>query len=165
MWIISSAAASARKRYACIRPQGNKLTRAILSGVSTDRAPEIRPTDSLEFDLCQARWIVERVRSDRIYAQNLYAALCNTVWQFQDPWYILRGKTWCCSWRHAGAIVADIMGSGDYQDWYCSGSMTSHPDDDLGTAAYKIDQGMVPEGTVTQEIAGDFARMGWQLIK
>lgn len=132
--------------------------------MNTGRESSIQSTGSLDFDLCQCAEIIDRVRTNRIYAQNLYAALCNNVWQRQDPWYILQGKTWSCTWRHAGAIVADIMGSGDYLDWYCSGSMTSHPDDDLGTASYKKDQGMVAEGTVTNQIRQDLHKLGWQTI-
>lgn len=143
--------------------QPKNPTAATWSGVNTDHASSIQSTGSLDFDICQCPWMIDRVRTNRIYAQNLYAALCNTVWQRQDPWYILQGKTWSCTWRHAGAIVADIMGSGDYLDWYCSGSMTSHPDDDLGTASYKTDRGYRTEGDVSDEIRADLMRIGWIL--
>lgn len=121
-------------------------------------------TGSLDFDLCQAHSIIERVKTDRIYAQNLYAALCNTVWQYQDPWYILQDRSWSCSWRHAGAIVADIRGSGDYMEWYCSGMMTGHPDDDLGTADYKICRGYRREGDVSDDVRDDLMKIGWYLF-
>lgn len=144
--------------------QPKNPTALIWSGVNTDRESSSQSTGSLDFDICLCASMVDRVRTNRIYAQNLYAALCNTVWQRNDPWYILQDKTWSCTWRHAGAIVADIMGSGDYLDWYCSGSMTSHPDDDLGTASYKLDQGMVAEGTITDQIRQHLHALGWRAV-
>lgn len=125
---------------------------------------DIQRTHSLDFDLVQCDSIVAKVRANRIYAQNLYAALCNTEWQEQDAWEVLKGHTWSCTWRTAGAIVADIRQSGDYMDWYCSGSMTSHPDDDLGTASYKTRRGFRSEGDVSPEIARDLAEIGWHLV-
>ena len=111
----------------------------------------------MDMDMCQDSNIVDKVRNDDSYAQNLYAALCNTEWQYQDVWPILQGKTWACSWRTAGGIVADIRKDGDYMDWYCSGSMMSHPDD--GTGETKIQA--VGEGTVTEEIRQDLLAIGW----
>lgn len=124
---------------------------------------EIQRTHNLDFDLVQCDWIVTRVREDRVYAQNLYAALCNTQWQEQDVWEVLRDQTWSCSWRTAGRIVADICGSGDYLDWYCSGMITGHPDDDLGTADYKIQKGFRSEGDVADHIRDDLMKIGWYL--
>ena len=132
-----------------------------------DQAQEdkaIQRTHSLDFDLVQCDWIVARVREDRIYAQNLYAALCNTEWQEQDAWEVLRDHTWSCSWRGAGSIVADICGSGDYLDWYCSGMMTGHPNDDLGTADYKIQKGFRSEGDVADRIRQDLLAIGWRQV-
>lgn len=125
---------------------------------------DIQRTHSLDFDLVQCDSIVAKVRANRIYAQNLYAALCNTEWQEQDAWEVLQDHTWSCTWRTAGAIVADIRQSGDYTDWYCSGSMTSHPDDDLGTASYKTRRGFRSEGDVSPEIEHDLAEIGWRLV-
>jgi len=124
----------------------------------------IQRTHSLDFDLVQCVQIVAKVRDNRIYAQNLYAALCNNIWQEEDVWQVLRDHSWSCSWRRAGSIVADILGTGDYMDWYCSGSMTSHPDDDLGTADYKTQQGFRPEGDVSTEIAQDLRDIGWRQV-
>lgn len=125
---------------------------------------DIERTHSLDLDLVQCEWIVARVREDRVYAQNLYAALCNNLWQEQDAWEVLRDHTWSCSWRTAGCIVADICGSGDYMDWYCSGMMTGHPNDDLGTADYKISKGFRREGEVSPDIEQDLAQIGWRTV-
>ena len=126
-------------------------------------AAVIQRTGNLDYDLCRSPEIVARVRSDRAYAQNLYAALCNRKWQENDLFEILRDRVWSCTWRTAGAIVADIRGEGDYLDWYCSGLCSSHPDDDLGTGQ-PIEIGYVAEGTVTSEILDDLYSIGWRLI-
>jgi hypothetical protein len=56
--------------------------------------------------------------------------------------------------------VADIRGEREYTDWYCSGMMMSHPDDDLGSDQDLV-TGAVREGTVTGEIQWDLAQIGW----
>ena len=76
----------------------------------------------------------------------------------QDAWEILRDHTWSVSWRTAGGIVADIRGSGDYLDWYCSGMMTGHPSDGVETLA---ESQYVREGMVTEEIQQDLAQIEW----
>jgi hypothetical protein len=70
-----------------------------------------------------------KVESDKVYAQQIYAALCNNEFQRNDVWPLLAGKTWSCSWRHAGGIVADMLEEGDYSDWYLTGA--SYAQDDL----------------------------------
>lgn len=114
--------------------------------------PESRKYN-LEYDLLTTDWILEKVRSSDVYAQNLYAALCNMTWQNKDMWKTLKEETWSCSWRYAGGIVADMQQQGDYIDWYCSGIRS---EDDID-----VDDGLVPEGTVTDEIATDLDRIGW----
>ena len=108
-------------------------------------------------DICQCWWLTEKVRADSGYAQNLYAAMCNREWQRQDVWCLLQDDRWSCSWRSAGAIVADIRGEGDYMDWYCSGSRAWNLDDDLA-------DGYVSESVVTSEIQHDLGKIGWQPI-
>ena len=115
----------------------------------------MQPTGSMDMDMCQCQWLVEKVRSDDIYAQNLYAAMCNQEWQYQDVWTLLTGKTWSCTWRYAGGVVADIRGSGDYMEWYCSGSL-GNPDNHGHTPRF-----YVGEGVVTEEIRWDLAEIWW----
>lgn len=92
------------------------------------------------------------MRSSDSYAQNLYCALCNTDWQKQELWPVLQDETWACTWRTAGAIVADLKDSGDYLDWYCSG---------IGNK----DTGNVTEGIVTPEIESDLKDIGWICVE
>ena len=113
---------------------------------------------NMEYDMSQCPIIMQKVLDDR-YAQNLYAALCNTEWQKQEVMPLLKNQTWYCSWRSAGGIVADLRKDGDYLDWYCSGM-----GDGLGNGDSRGDKGYQSEGTVTDEIARDLAAIGWQQV-
>jgi hypothetical protein len=117
-------------------------------------------------DLEQEILISDHVRQrcrNRVYAQQLYAALCNMQWQPSETWSILKGEVWSCSWRHAGAVVADIRNSltteadgaretETYLDWYCSGILLRWENDD---------DEYVAEGTVSGVIRQDLAALGW----
>ena len=119
----------------------------------------MKKSHRLDFDICQDGEIVAKVRASKTYAQNLYAALCNSQWYERDVWQMLLGRRWSCSWRSAGGIVADIEGQGgDYMDWYCSGMVVGHPTDSPDP---DFDVGYVAEGVITEEIAQDLARLGW----
>jgi hypothetical protein len=107
-------------------------------------------------DMEQAPWFVEKLRANRAYAQNVYAALCNMRWQLVDVMPILRDQYWSCSWRMSGGIVASLRNSGeDYLDYYCSGIGGGFQYDDDIPADY------VAEGVVTDEVRADLARLGW----
>jgi len=99
----------------------------------------------LDLDLIRSDYIVEKCRNP-VYAQNLYAAMCNR-------WFEKGDIKWMTSWRAAGGIVAGIRNCReDYMDWYCTG-------------IYLDEDGYVPEGTVTEEIAMDLFRLGWTVRK
>lgn len=115
--------------------------------------------DNLEYDLRSTEWICNKAKANEHYAQNIYAALCNQEWQRNDVWPLLAGKTWGCSWRYAGGIVADMVEQGDYIDWYCSGIVGGDEPDVYNTV--KLPGDFVPEGTVTDEIREDFFKLGW----
>lgn len=110
--------------------------------------------NNLEFDLRSTEWILEKVRASDVYAQNLYAAMCNNDFQKLAVMPILKDEKWSCSWRHAGGIIADMCETGDYIDWYCSG---------MGGVAGEHDDaaGFQPESTVTKEIEQDLKKLGW----
>ena len=113
--------------------------------------------NNLEFDLRTTRWVIDKCRSE-VYAQNLYAALCNQRWQKREIIPILKDEYWTCTWRSAGGIVADLQGKGDYIDWYCTGiglGMLATEESD------EIPPGYVAEGTVTDEVENDMYVLGW----
>jgi hypothetical protein len=113
--------------------------------------------DNLEHVLRSTRWVIAKARASDTYAQHIYAALCNMRWQKRDVLPILKDQYWSCTWRSAGGIVADILGRGDYIDWYCSGI----GNEGLGNGDFDGTKNYVPEGTVTQEIEDDFYQLGW----
>ena len=127
--------------------------------------------DNMEYDLRSTQWIIDKAKDDA-YAQNLYAAMCNNDFTKNDVWPILTEKRWSCSWRHAGGIIADMQGKGDYIDWYCSGIRDSKIlDDDEFRALTKEQQESyiqgkksVPESCVTDEIREDLLKLGWIVI-
>lgn len=112
--------------------------------------------NNLEYDLRNTDWVVDKVKENNTYAQNLYAALCNNQFVKHDIFAILKEEYWSCSWRHAGGIIADILDEGDYMDWYCSGS--GGPMGGMG------DTGYLPEGVVADCIEEDLSRLGWKII-
>lgn len=117
--------------------------------------------NNLEYDLRTTDWILEKVRNSKIYAQNLYAALCNNDFQKKDIWQILTDKTWGCSWRRSGGIIADMRQEGDYIDWYCSGIAGGNEPDVYNNGLDLKRNGYVQEGEVTDEIADDLNKLGW----
>ena len=135
------------------------------------REHENRPgwqQNNLEYDLRNTSWILKKVEN-KIYAQNLYAALCNIRWQQREVFPILKEEFWSCSWRQAGGIIADMQGTGDYIDWYCSGIVQQLSQDEIDQLdeslrnEYNIEQHhYVSEGVVTTEIEQDLKRLGWQ---
>ena len=100
---------------------------------------------NLDLDLITSEYIENKCKN-AIYAQNLYAAMCNN--RFEKA-----GLEWTTSWRGAGGIIADMRNRReDYMDWYCTG-------------IYLDEHGYVSEGTVTEEIAMDLFRLGWIVRK
>lgn len=108
--------------------------------------------NNLEYDLLTTEWILEKVRKNENYAQNLYAAMCNNSFQKLEVLPILKEERWDCSWRYAGGIIADMIGEGDYIDWYCSGIGSSDSNQ------------YVSESVVTDEIREDLKQLGWIVI-
>jgi hypothetical protein len=94
----------------------------------------------LEQDLHNTKSILAKCSISDVYAQNLYAALCNNKFFYGN-------EEWTCSWRMAGGIVSDMRKDGGYLDWYCSGLVDK--------------DGFVSEGIVTDEIRMDLIRIGW----
>lgn len=126
--------------------------------------------NNLEYDLRTTDWILEKVRTNDVYAQNLYAAMCNNKFQRIDVFPILADQTCSYSWRYAGGIIADMQEKGDYIDWYCSGIRGDVSDQeymsmtDQEKAGYEQMRGYVAESVITDEIAEDLERLGWRAI-
>lgn len=127
--------------------------------------------DNMEYDLRTSELIIEKC-NDSIYAQHLYAAMCNNEFIKNDVWPILSDKRWGCSWRYAGGIVADIRQEGDYIDWYCSGIRDGNELDDdqfqqcspQQKQAYLESKASVSESVVTDEIRQDLLSIGWLVV-
>jgi len=129
--------------------------------------------DNMEYDLRSTDWILAKVRNSNIYAQNLYASMCNNEFQKLDTWPILAGQTCSYSWRYAGGIIADMQQKGDYIDWYCSGIRNG---DDITDEEYHAmskeqqelyieSKSYVSESHVTDEIREDLQKLGWAVIE
>jgi hypothetical protein len=129
--------------------------------------------DNMEYDLRSTQWIIDKTKNDDVYAQHLYASMCNNDFTKNEVWPILTEKKWSCSWRHAGGIIADMQEKGDYIDWYCSGIRDNKIlDDDEYQALTKEQQEnyiqgkkFVPESCVTDEIREDLLKLGWIVVE
>lgn len=93
--------------------------------------------------------------SDYVFAQNFYAALCNTVWVDSD------NREYRYSWRSAGKFVSSIRRvwfskKEDYLDYYCSGMKSQYRQDETI---------LVEEGIVTPEISECMEEIGLILIE
>ena len=126
---------------------------------------------NMEYDLRATDWIVVKARESEAYAQNLYAAMCNNEFRQNAVWPQLKNQTWGCSWRYAGGIIADMLGRGDYMDWYCSGIrggateqelQAMNPEDQDKYHWYQAN--FVSESCVTNEIREDLFRLGWIVV-
>lgn len=129
--------------------------------------------DNMEYDLRSTDWILAKVRNSNVYAQNLYAAMCNNEFQKLETWPILAGQTCSYSWRYAGGIIADMQQKGDYIDWYCSGirNGADTTDEEYNAMtkeqqeAYIESKSYVSESFVTDEIREDLQKLGWAVIE
>jgi len=126
--------------------------------------------NNMEYDLLTTDWILEKVRADDAYSQNLYAAMCNNRFIKLDVIPILKQEEWSCTWRYAGGIIADMQRKGDYIDWYCSGIRdigmyaTAKENEELTEeqlARKAVVDRYVGEGCITDEIRTDLQRLGW----
>lgn len=129
--------------------------------------------NNMEYDLRTTQWILDKVRDSDAYAQNLYAAMCNNDFQKNEFMPRLAGKTWGCSWRYAGGIIADMRQEGDYIDWYCSGirdviddEETEQKEELTEEQRQRIEEykKYVSESVVTDEIRADLKKLGWDVV-
>lgn len=126
---------------------------------------------NLEQDLLASPMMLAKVRGSTVYAQHLYAAMCNQAFAKNEVWPQLKGETWSCSWRYAGGIIADMRQEGNYMDWYCSGIKGADLTDEEYNQLSKPEQELyietrqyVGEGHVTDEIREDLMTLGWCVV-
>ena len=112
------------------------------------------PVNDLEQDIVASKWMAQKIIDSDTYAQNLYAAICNNLFQKNDVWPRIADFYWSRSWRSAGGIIANIRNQGDYMDWYCSG-IISPSNRNSNNDCY------VGESFVTDEIRQDLFAIGW----
>ena len=127
--------------------------------------------NDMEWDLRTTDWILEKVRNSDVYAQNLYAAICNNEFQKKEVFQILANQTCSYSWRYAGGIIADMQQKGDYIDWYCSGIQGDLSDEEYHNLSKEnqeqylhVKNNYVPESAVTDEIRADLDKLGWIVV-
>jgi hypothetical protein len=126
---------------------------------------------SLEQDLLASPMMLAKVRGSAVYAQHLYAAMCNQAFSKNEVWPQLKGEAWSCSWRYAGGIIANMRQQGDYMDWYCSGingkALTDEEYNQLSTQDQELyieTRKYVSESCITDEICNDLMTLGWSVI-
>lgn len=101
------------------------------------------PQRNVELDLYRHEDICHRLETDDIFAQEMYAALCNN--QF-FPLDTPTAEPWTCSWRYAGDMISSLrsmrgLHHEGYLDWYCSGN----------------------EGLVSDTVQEAFRELGWDI--
>jgi hypothetical protein len=127
--------------------------------------------DNMEYDLRSTKWICDKAKNSEVYAQNLYASMCNNEFVKNDVWPLLTDKRWSASWRSAGGIIANMIEEGDYIDWYCTGIQNSLSDEEFQDLTKEQQEkyiyyknNFVPECHVTDEIRADLLKLGWIVI-
>jgi hypothetical protein len=99
-----------------------------LGGVKGGRSVDLTSA----FELAVERALGAAMRSDPDVAEEVWSALANVDWFHEN------GDEAGYSFRAAGDLVAAIMGSGDYLDWYCSGPS--------GVLSDRVGSALVAEG-------------------
>lgn len=112
-------------------------------------------------DMMQSKEVLGALEND-IFAQHLYASICNRMWfkftpDEQGSFDKLKtprrnrndmeyNKYWSASWRSAGGLIADLRAPclrrcaeplEDYMNWYCSGN-EGHLFDDVAEMMAKL---------------------------
>lgn len=126
---------------------------------------------NLEQDILASELLIKKCQENHVYAQNLYAALCNNDFMKLDVWEILKDTKESMSWRHAGSVVSELVHHNDvdnidYMEFYCSG--ISSPDDNYNINSVVdglTNRTYVAEGIVTPEIEADLKTIQWIVCK
>lgn len=114
---------------------------------------------NLTQEIRSSKWLSQKIKANDSYAQNLYAALCDNIFQKNEFLTILKGVTWSCTWDHAGLTLSNIRGE-PAEYFYYSGlfnTESSYEDDDFK----RHELNYVSEGEVTHEVRQDLRQLGW----
>jgi hypothetical protein len=114
----------------------------------------------VEADLKSNTEVCQKIATDEVFAQHVYAALCNQRYFRSDVSHDEQ-EAWSCSWRYAAGLIAEIRNEHyhtpqntgieeDYIHWYCSG---------MGVL-----EGAAEEGAVTNDVRDMFTTMGWNIV-
>lgn len=57
----------------------------------------------------------DKMKKDDEFCAEVWSALANIIWKNDDA------EEFDATFRYAGGLIADIIGRGDYMDWYCCG--------------------------------------------
>jgi hypothetical protein len=130
---------SARERAAMIESwrtewleQADKQE-SLIDDVDNDHIDMVRP--NLIRNIQDSAEIKTKMRTSKNYCKRFYSTLCNNELAFgtYETSY---------SWRATGGLISEILGEGDYMNWYCSGG----------------------EGNIDEEVRADLLAIGWQVI-
>jgi hypothetical protein len=98
------------------------------------------------------QWLVDKIIASDIYAQILYATMCNRDYRKLEMMPIIKGSVWGCSWRHTSDIIADMRSEDEYINRF---GRDIHEDCNIGNRQ---------ESVVTHEIEDDLHKFGWIVL-
>lgn len=130
---------SARERAARIEAwrsewlEQAEAQQSLVDDVDNDHIDLQRP--SLCRDIQDAVIIKNKLRGSKNYCKRFYGTLCNNE-------LVNGSQITGYSWRSTGGLIADILGEGDYMNWYCSGG----------------------EGFIDDEVRLDLLAIGWHIV-
>lgn len=83
-----------------------------------------------------------KLQKDYNFAQEMYAALCNTRWVSITDLTLI----FSCTWRYSGELIANIRNKGeDYMEFYWAVSFPNQ----------------ITEGVITDRIKNELRELGW----
>lgn len=90
--------------------------------------------DVNEFEKAIELLFSDKIKNDDEFCKELWSALANVEWINDDS------SIFSVGFRYAGALIADIRGSGICMDWYCSGEyakVSEHIESELNKIGWK----------------------------
>lgn len=81
-------------------------------------------TETDNFETLIESLFKERMKKSDEFCTEVWSSLANVIWvnaQEEDKY--------SASFRYAGGLISEIIGRGDYMDWYCSGPYQSVSDE------------------------------------